>query len=81
MYMYCLKTKLLYPIIYVYYTYKHITTKKKHTTCNYILPLKDFCYLCYTNTQTNKKTVFKSSVLTSVSSSQCPSNSSDAIIT
>lgn len=65
----------------MFITHTKISLPKKHTTCNYILPLKDFCYLCHTNTQTNKKTVFKSSVLTSVSSSQCPSNSSDAIIT
>lgn len=46
----------------------------------YMQLLKNF-WLYYTNTQTNKKTGFKSSFLTSVSSSQCPSNSSDAIIT
>lgn len=59
MYMYCLKTKLLYPIIYVYYTYKKYHYQKKTTTCNYILLLKDICYLCYTNSQPKKRLVSK----------------------
>lgn len=36
-----------------------ISLPKKPTTCNYILLLKDICYLCYTNSQPKKRLVSK----------------------
>lgn len=33
--------------------------QRKPTTCNYILLLKDICYLCYTNSQPKKRLVSK----------------------
>lgn len=36
-----------------------ISLPKKTTTCNYILLLKEICYLCYTNSQPKKRLVSK----------------------